>query len=93
MVAIVVKYGHCVCPIFLNLWDIYLLTLEEAGLECDTQHVIFRFSFPNCTQRFLIVPILFPGEIFQGMYYRVGGVSSLTDQDWNEGGVFSYVIP
>ena len=79
MVGIGVDYGNQVCPISLHLWNIYLLPLELAGLECDPHHVSFRLPFPNRTQNFLIVPILFSGKFCQGMHYRVAGVSGMTD--------------
>ena len=59
MVGIGVKYVHQVSPISLHLWNGYFLPLDLAGLECDPHHVIFRYPFSNCTQKFLIVPILF----------------------------------
>ena len=31
-VGIFVAYGHCVCPISLHLWNVYLLPLELVGL-------------------------------------------------------------
>ena len=79
MVDIVVEYGHCVCPISLHLWNVYLIPLELAGLECDSHHVNFRFPFSNYTQKQFIVPILFPRKNFQGMHYRGSGVYSLID--------------
>ena len=49
---IVVEYGHCVCNISLQLWNVYLLSPELAVLECDPHHVIFRLPFSNRTQFF-----------------------------------------
>ena len=43
---------HQFCPIFLHLWDGYLLPLELAGLGCDPHHVIFISPFSNCTYFF-----------------------------------------
>ena len=93
MVRIGVEDGHHVCTILLHLWNYHLLPLELTGLECDPRHIILRFIFSNRTQKFLVVPILFLGKIFQGMHYRRTVVSILIDYDYNCGGVCSYVIP
>ena len=57
-----VKYGHFVCVVSLQLWNVYRLPIELAGLECDHHHANFRFHVYNCTQTFLIVPLLLPGK-------------------------------
>ena len=71
MVWIGVEYGHQVYPISLHLWNVYLLPIELADLECHPHHVIFIFPFSNRTQNFLIEPILFFGG-FPNEYTIVG---------------------
>ena len=60
---IVVEYGHCACLVFLHLWNVNLLPLELAGLECHQHHIIFIFFFSNRTQILFIVPILLLGNV------------------------------
>ena len=62
MVGIGVEYEHQLFPISLHLWNDYLLPLELAGLEYDPNHVIFRFTFSNCTQFILSYLSFFWGK-------------------------------
>ena len=76
MVGIVVVYVHCVCPISLHLWTVYLIPPELVGLVCDPHHVIFILPFSKRTQIFSIVPILFLGKNAKecnivGLFYQV----------------------